>query len=556
MATLDEILDYAMKRMTPEQRLRLGGPRDLFSDGRAESLYGGGLGLGGGIDRLGGTKATRPVVAGNSRTTVNVEAAPRAPAPVARPTDADEAAQVSQAGWAAANTALSPLLSDWRTSPAAALTAAIGGYGRGAYAAKQDIAAGAEKKAEAEAKAAQRKAMADAMASLPPEIRQKVMVLAGLGANEAAGNLIAPKPKDPIKLGDALLDPETLQPIAQAPAAQITPYQQAQLDIERAKFDFERNKPRGSEELVSIDTPEGAILVPRSQAVGKRPGSTRDLAGSEGEREDKRLLAIGAAVKQAGGWDGVSAEDRDWYEMKYRERAAPKTALDYSTGLMMQTTPDVSAFPLPMSLQPARPAASAAPVDGGESRASPDAPAQQSAAPSASLAYGPTAAARPLSSGPTKAQIDDYNASIGAKNDLMSATAEMRSLLGEGLGPDIMYGERAQKIKETLGRLTAAMGKANNVGVIAQGEYDRFMTQMSDPTSLSGWVKNASGAAPLTGFLDAMDKTATDRVANRAAEAGKNVVPPTDQRVPGTIYQLPKGPFRWTGTGWLPVAGN
>lgn len=29
--------------------------------------------------------------------------------------------------------------------------------------------------------------------------------------------------------------------------------------------------------------------------------------------------------------------------------------------------------------------------------------------------------------------------------------------------------------------------------------------------------------------------------------------PPADQRKPNTVYQTPKGPMKWTGTGWLPA---
>jgi hypothetical protein len=307
MATLDEILDYAMKRMTPEQRLRLGGPRDLFNRDREDSLYGGGLGLGGGVDRLGGTRATRSAAVDN-RTTVNVEAAPRAPAPVARPTDADEAAQVSQAGWAAANTALSPLLSDWRTTPAAALTAAIGGYGRGAYAAKQDIAAGAAEKAAAEAKRRQQEALDEAIQGLPPEQQARVRLLAGLGATDRAADVIAPPPVENKVVGGALVNPVTGEAVYQAPPEPITPYQQAQLDIERAKLE-QGGAPSARYESsggLIYDKFTGQIInqavAPPSTQLGKLIAERDALAP-----DDPRRPAYEAAIaKESTRGDGIT----------------------------------------------------------------------------------------------------------------------------------------------------------------------------------------------------------------------------------------------------------
>lgn len=65
--------------------------------------------------------------------------APRLPAGAAQPMTPEDQALVSQGGWAGAANSVAPLMSDWRTTPAQALLAAVGGYKSGKYAAQQDL---------------------------------------------------------------------------------------------------------------------------------------------------------------------------------------------------------------------------------------------------------------------------------------------------------------------------------------------------------------------------------------------------------------------------------
>ena len=39
----------------------------------------------------------------------------------------------------------------------------------------------------------------------------------------------------------------------------------------------------------------------------------------------------------------------------------------------------------------------------------------------------------------------------------------------------------------------------------------------------------------------------------QAAPAG---VPPPQQRTQGRVYETPRGPMKWTGTGWVPAAAG
>lgn len=301
MPTLDEILDYAMRRMSPQERAQMAGPRNLFEGRDSASLYARGIGLGGTIPSTIGGGSTNVTVQNNQ---------PRPPSPAVAPMGQDEAAQVRQAGFAQANSDLAPLLSDWRTTPAAALTAAIGGYGRGSYAAQQDIAAGAEKKAEAEqrrmdmeAAKAQQAQVEQIIAQLPPEQQQRFRLLSAIGAKDQAAQVIAPAAKDPIKLGDALVDPETYQVIAQAPPEQMSPYQAAMVALEQQGLKLraaELNKPGAApapdlqaiqdpsdpSKSIYIDTRTGQPYTVGGQIV--RPASQRDAGAVFGQSKDLR----------------------------------------------------------------------------------------------------------------------------------------------------------------------------------------------------------------------------------------------------------------------------
>lgn len=401
--TLDEILSEQIKRLPPNLRAELQSPRRDSS----RSLLGGGIGLSR-LESLDNVNVTPrrgyPREFAGRATNVIVEGDQAGPAPAVLPRGMDENALVRQAGFAAANSELAPLLSDWRTSPAAALTAAIGGYGRGSYAAQRDLAAGRAEAQKAEREAAQIAARDRAIADLPPEVRAlaagapdavfEALVKAKfpapvkrevIGGKEQGYFSVDPntgqamplipgvteQPK-PVQVGNDLVDPVTGALVYRAPFAPTQgreppeTFQDVPPDVlkalglppgtqrsSRGEYKF-GPASGGVGELVSVQTPEGPRYVPRAAAVGMAPADTRELAGSEGEREDKRLTGIVDKVAAAGGWEGISPEDRSWYELKYREKAAPKVALDPNTSLIVSTTPDVSFLPLPASMQPAR----------------------------------------------------------------------------------------------------------------------------------------------------------------------------------------------------------
>lgn len=558
MATLEEILAYAERRMSPRERAQIGMPRNLFENQGSASLYAGrGIGLGGTIPST---------IGGGNNTVVNIPPQQRPAAPAVNPQDAEDQALVRQAGFAEANSDVARVLQNPLTAtPFATLAAAVGGYGRGSYAAKQDVAASADKRMEAEAKRqeleaakAQQAALEAEIAKLPPEQQGRFRLLAGVGAKDRAADVVAPPPVENKVVGDALVNPVTGEAIYQAPGKpQIvggeTGGYYAVDPITGATRQIIGGIGRApqSEELVSIDTPDGPILVPRSQAVGKRPGSTRDLAGTEGERADKRFLGIVEQI-QNGGIDSLTPEDRQWYELNYRERMAPKVGLDPNTGLITSTTADLSFAPLPPSMQP-KEAVAPAPVFNPPYGVSPSSGSPEQPAP---LKYGPTAGRAPLGQGPTKEQTASFNAAVSAQNDMNAATKRLRDLLAEGGGQTALFGDRATRMKIASQQVVTALGALGNAGVLQPSDIDRFTQMFGDPTSVTGFIGNATGMKPLDSALQELDSVVAERVNNRGREAGRDQVPPPDQRVKDTVYQTPRGPLRWTGTGWLPVAGN
>jgi hypothetical protein len=100
------------------------------------------------------------------------------------------------------------------------------------------------------------------------------------------GNYLFPKPGENKVLspGSRLVGPDG-QLIAEGGPETMTPGQAAQLGLSRAnydlsvaKFEWDKRNPSGgaSEPLMAVQGPNGPIYVPRSQAAGMSPASTRD----------------------------------------------------------------------------------------------------------------------------------------------------------------------------------------------------------------------------------------------------------------------------------------
>lgn len=82
----------------------------------------------------------------------------------------------------------------------------------------------------------------------------------------------ARKANEPVSVGGRLVTKEG-KVVYEPPPAAITPYQKAELDLQRRRLD----KEGSSEPLVAIVGADGqSVLVPRSQAIGKRPANARE----------------------------------------------------------------------------------------------------------------------------------------------------------------------------------------------------------------------------------------------------------------------------------------
>lgn len=111
---------------------------------------------------------------------------------------------------------------------------------------------------------------------------------------------------------------------------------------------------------------------------------------------------------------------------------------------------------------------------------------------------------------------------------------------------------------QLVGRLDSAFGKGNLPPQVRQQIIDAVV-----PFAQSHWDQANSlnqanaGLAQQHGF-NAADVTAPlegrpQGVSVAALAAG---IPAPDQRVSGKVYPTPRGPMKWTGSGWLPAGGR
>jgi len=101
------------------------------------------------------------------------------------------------------------------------------------------------------------------------------------------------------------------------------------------------------------------------------------------------------------------------------------------------------------------------------------------------------------------------------------------------------------------------LGGTNQPSVIQQGQFRPPGSMNLDPSTaalnfgkLAEILDNLGGGTnEITALLQAAQQRATGGAQPTAS--GTNTVPPANQRQAGQTYQTPKGPLKWTGTGWV-----
>jgi hypothetical protein len=559
--TLEEILDFAT-RNDPQAAARLAPP---------QQQQGGALG---GINlantsppQQGGYAATPQQLqqAQQINQTVNVPPSPRDPFGLNAPQTDEERGNVRQAGWSGAAGAVAPLLSDWRTTPAAMLAAAVAGYGQGAYGARQDVAAGRKDNMQAQlvktqldaatakqkkddAAQAQLRAQIAEVSKSDPERGRNLALIAQLDPSGISDFLNPKKDKQTpfgsTEAGWAVMNDDGSVREVKPGLGRSGPSQAelARLGLDREKFEWDKSHPGGGgaswrpatpDEVATAGAdPKGSYLI-SSTGDMKQLGRQLDSATAP-ERADARLLGIKEQVEQAGGWDGVPQEDRNWYEMEYRDRAKPRVALDPATGLLTSTPSDVSYLPQPASLQPPAPPT---PYTGQPMAFKPPPGA---APPRPQLSYGPTAGPAPVEQRATREQTTKFNDATAARNNLKIAADRMRALLAEDNGNPAMFGERARRMEIVSSQLVTAMGAAGNAGVLQQGDLDRYTALVGNPTGVMENLKSRAGLGTIPATLDEMERRAGDETTARAKEA-KTPEFKTDAEAEAGVGKLPPG---------------
>ena len=194
---------------------------------------------------------------------------------------------------------------------------------------------------DATQKAAGQRSILDSIqaSSLPDSTKRLAMALAQGGQFDKAAGLLEPQKPVDIAAGHRLIDPATGKVVADGGIEQITPYQQAQLEMQRRQMDSSRQLTPyqrqelalrqkeldgrgGNEPLVEIydpSSPTGTKYVARSDAAGK-PGKAPQQGLSVTADSDGRLTGVQmggpAAVGGQGGAPnlGKAPEGYAWHQ--------------------------------------------------------------------------------------------------------------------------------------------------------------------------------------------------------------------------------------------------
>jgi hypothetical protein len=110
--------------------------------------------------------------------------------------------------------------------------------------------------------------------------------------------------------------------------------------------------------------------------------------------------------------------------------------------------------------------------------------------------------------------------------------------------------KEGQKLESTNGILDVGQSYPQFVNEVdeTRGAMDRHVTGLT-PNNAFALREDNRGEIPQGAYFRAADGRVYQN--KRGAGPGGQSVPPPEQRQRGQVYQTPKGPMRWTGTGWV-----
>jgi hypothetical protein len=158
-----------------------------------------------------------------------------------------------------------------------------------------------------------------------------------------------------------------------------------------------------------------------------------------------------------------------------------------------------------------------------------------------------------------KAQANSSNASAGkytAEADIERQKADRLRKTGSlpGTGAEGSEGALSSTILNTL-RVPALDAKGRPVRNPITGELETVV-DLEAQKSFYQWADQNKRKPTATAFSqwEAQGRPGANKNPPPAAAQPTIVqAPPAQERKPNTVYQTPKGPMKWTGTGWLPA---
>ncbi len=158
-----------------------------------------------------------------------------------------------------------------------------------------------------------------------------------------------------------------------------------------------------------------------------------------------------------------------------------------------------------------------------------------------------------------KAQANSSNASAGkytAEADIERQKADRLRKTGSlpGTGAEGSEGALSSTILNTL-RVPALDAKGRPVRNPITGELETVV-DLEAQKSFYQWADQNKRKPTATAFSqwEAQGRPGANKNPPPAAAQPTIVqAPPAQERKPITVYQTPKGPMKWTGTGWLPA---
>lgn len=158
-----------------------------------------------------------------------------------------------------------------------------------------------------------------------------------------------------------------------------------------------------------------------------------------------------------------------------------------------------------------------------------------------------------------KAQANSSNASAGkytAEADIERQKADRLRTTGAlpGTGAEGSEGALSSTILNTL-KVPALDAKGRPVRNPITGELETVVDQDAQK-SFYQWADQNKRKPTATAFSqwEAQGRPGANKNPPPAAAQPTIVkAPPAQERKPNTVYETPKGPMKWTGTGWLPA---